>query len=660
MEHDKTFITLLFHNKGIDLINLPHILNNKLATKTIPLYFKTKKPPCVSYKYTHTTANAIFNHKEVCHSFQANINPIDVQCHCSAAEPCYKHDNIGHVITGNLDIVDNLELKNLLKKGPKFRIQNNINWKKNHKLISEAIEQYIRKWAKREDVEVSCLKEYKEAVMKLVNQKITSLKKIKTHHPNVLDKPRVRDELNRLKQSFVLAPADKATNNVIIICKKWYLEQMCNELNLTSNKNNTSAYQIVKDKINLDIVQEHQVFNDTHKLPKLLKEPGLPIIYGLPKMHKTIPKLRYISASCNSSIKGLDKLMTRCLAAVHQAMIAYCQGIKRYSGFHRMWILDNSQQLKEYISLINAQSDAVIISTWDFSTLYTTIPHNKLKTEMGKLLQFVFKFKKSKHISVKLEKAFFSNKEYKGYKSFSPTELIYFLEYLIDNIYVVFGDTLHKQIVGIPMGMCCAPLLANLFLMSYEYRFMEVLEKENPSHARLFGFTFRYIDDLISVNNPVFESYLQKIYPAELSITKENTSDHQASYLDLSISIESSKFHTKLYDKRDDFSFEIVNYPFPIASNIPKKPAYGVYASRIIAFARACDHYNDFSARHSALCATLLKQGYRYRLLVNQLRKTFGKHTTLFAKYNRPVGALVDDVPLPAILFGGRKVTRRR
>ena len=332
----------------------------------------------------------------------------------------------------------------------------------------------------------------------------------------------------------------------------------------------------------------------------------------------------------------------------------------RYSGFHRMWILENSSQLKEEITHINNQSKAKCISTWDFSTLYTTIPHDKLIAEMEKLLKFVFKAKKSEYISVKLGKAFFSNKEYKGYKNLTEIQVLFHLESLIDNIYVVFGDTLHKQTVGIPMGMCCAPLLANLFLMSYEYRFMESLEKDKPFHARLYGFTFRYIDDLISINNPVFERYLQDIYPAELSVTKETESDQQASYLDLYIYVEGGQFHTKLYDKRDDFNFSIVNYPYPTDSNIPEKPAYGVYASRIIAFARTCDHYVDFQERHNALCETLFRQGFRYRYVVKQLKKTFSRHNILFAKYNKPVAALKDDIPLPAALSNQRFVTIRR
>ena len=324
-----------------------------------------------------------------------------------------------------------------------------------------------------------------------------------------------------------------------------------------------------------------------------------------------------------------------------------------------MWILDNSMQLKEHLSSINEQSKSTRVTTWDFSTLYTTIPHDKLKAKMKETLQFVFKASKKDFFCVNLRKAFLSTKEYKGYRCISPSLATLFLDYLIDNIYVEFGHTLHKQTIGIPMGMCCAPLLANLFLMSYEYKFMESLEKENKFHAKLFNSTFRYIDDLISLNNIVFERYLDKIYPPELSITKETNSDKEASYLDLLITVKDDKFHTKLYDKRDDFDFEIVNYPHPVTSNIPEKPAYGVYASRIISFARACDHFIDFSERHISLCESLLRQGFKYGFLCKQLCSTYKKHKILFDKYAKSYGDIRDDIPLPVMVNHAQHVTIR-
>ena len=340
-------------------------------------------------------------------------------------------------------------------------------------------------------------------------------------------------------------------------------------------------------------------------------------------------------------------------------MKLYCKGIHRYSGYNRMWILDNSMQLKEHLSVLNEQSRSTSISTWDFSTLYTTIPHDKLKSKIKGLIQFVFRVSKKSFFCVNLRKAFLSNKEYKGYKCIGSTLANCFLDYLIDNIYVEFGNTLHRQTIGIPMGMCCAPLLANLFLMSYEYDFMETLEKKNKSDAKLFNFTFRYIDDLISLNNTVFESYLNQIYPPELSITKETNSDKVASYLDLLITVKDGQFHTKLYDKRDDFNFKIVNYPYPLASNIPEKPAYGVYASRVISFARACNHYDDFSERHISLCNSLLRQGYRYRLLCKQLGCTYNKHKEMFAKYSKSIEDIRREIPLPVMACRTQFVTVR-
>jgi hypothetical protein len=97
------------------------------------------------------------------------------------------------------------------------------------------------------------------------------------------------------------------------------------------------------------------------------------------------------------------------------------------------------------------------------------------------------------------------------------------LEFLIYNIFVSFGGTLFQQVVGIPMGMNCAPLLADLFLYSYESKFLQKLVKDKKIHeARAFNFTYRYIDDVLSINNFRFAEFLPLIYPPELEV-KETT-----------------------------------------------------------------------------------------------------------------------------------------
>jgi hypothetical protein len=88
---------------------------------------------------------------------------------------------------------------------------------------------------------------------------------------------------------------------------------------------------------------------------------------------------------------------------------------------------------------------------------------------------------------------------------FSETDIFNMLEFLIDNIFVIFGGRVFQQTVGIPMGTNCAPLLADLFLYSYEADFIQGLLKINKKKlARSFNFTFRYTDDVLSLNNSRF------------------------------------------------------------------------------------------------------------------------------------------------------------
>ena len=171
------------------------------------------------------------------------------------------------------------------------------------------------------------------------------------------------------------------------------------------------------------------------------------------------------------------------------------------------------------------------------------------------------------------------------------------LDFLIDNIFVQCGGLVFQQTIGIPMGTNCAPLLADLFLHSYEAEFLQgLLQKKYRKLAQTFNFSFRYIDDVLSLNNSRFCDYLHLIYPSELEIKDTTDTPKSASYLDLHLEIDNGgRLTTKLYDKRDDFTFPIVNFPF-ISSNIPAAPAYGVYISQLIPYSRACCQCSDPAA----------------------------------------------------------------
>ena len=114
----------------------------------------------------------------------------------------------------------------------------------------------------------------------------------------------------------------------------------------------------------------------------------------------------------------------------------------------------------------------------------------------------------------------------------------------------------------------------------------------------------------LSLNNSRFGDFADRIYPIVLEIKNTTDTDTSASYIGLHLDIDSEgRLRTKLYDKRDDFNFPIVNFPF-ICSNIPAVPAYGVYITQLIRYSRACGSYQDFRNRGLLLTRKLLNQGF--------------------------------------------------
>ena len=101
--------------------------------------------------------------------------------------------------------------------------------------------------------------------------------------------------------------------------------------------------------------------------------------------------------------------------------------------------------------------------------------------------------------------------------------------------------------------------------------------------------------------------------------------------LDLNLSIHNDIVSTKIYDKRDDFNFDIVNFPF-FDGDVTQRPSYGVYISQLIRFARASSHVTYFNNRNKFLTAKLLKQGYRYHNIRKAFSKFYRSHFELIEK----------------------------
>ena len=123
-------------------------------------------------------------------------------------------------------------------------------------------------------------------------------------------------------------------------------------------------------------------------------------------------------------------------------------------------------------------------------------------------------------------------------------------------------------------------------------------------------------------------------YPPLLEVKETTDTASSASFLDLFLEFDDSgQICTKIYDKRDDFNFKIINFP-NMCSNIPASPAYGDYISQLIRYARASRNYSDFLKRHLQLRNMLLDQGYTKIRLIRSLKKLIFRYQDLVEIYS--------------------------
>ena len=227
------------------------------------------------------------------------------------------------------------------------------------------------------------------------------------------------------------------------------------------------------------------------------------------------------------------------------------------------------------------------------------------------------------------------------------------MTFLLDNFFIRFGTKLYRQVDGITMGTNCAPLVADLFLFCYERDFMMFLSDDTQADdIDAFNTTSRYLDDILNINNVYFVNMASQIYPSDLQLNKANTFDTEAAFLYLHLSISNDIISTKIYDKRDDFDFEIVNFPC-LDGDVPRSTSYGVYISQLIRFARASSYFADLNTLKSFLTQKLLKQGYQYHNLRKAFSKLYRRYYDLISKFQVGLKSLLRQKLSEPYFYGG-------
>lgn len=204
------------------------------------------------------------------------------------------------------------------------------------------------------------------------------------------------------------------------------------------------------------------------------------------------------------------------------------------------------------------------------------------------------------------------------------TSVMDLVRFLVENTFLVNGQQLRRQVVGIPMGTNCAPALANLYLYSYECEFIDrIVDSYGADYAKSFHESYRLIDDTLSVHNPYWREWVSKpaeeggIYPRALTLNDTTISDTCVHFLGMEISEPhrpDGKLVVDVFDKRREFPFDVRRYPH-MCSLIPRSIPYGVFTGQLHRFSRICSEPSSFVRNALFVARTLRQQGCSKRVL---------------------------------------------
>ena len=185
-----------------------------------------------------------------------------------------------------------------------------------------------------------------------------------------------------------MTPIDKASSNVAIICKRYYVEVVLKEIGILGSGSDTyEKANRSKD----EIIDDNRVYSERLGYTLSEKELDLPTMYWIPKMHKNPTKHRFIVASKSCSTKQLSTAVSNTFKLIHRQTENFHRYSKFDANYNKFWVIQNVDPVLDTLKKINGKNSAKRISCFDFSTLYTNIPHDKLLEKLNDLVDFAFK-----------------------------------------------------------------------------------------------------------------------------------------------------------------------------------------------------------------------------------------------------------------------------
>ena len=442
----------------------------------------------------------------------------------------------------------------------------------------------------------------------------------------------LKEAIRNLQKHFVISSADKASNNIIFVCKKFYVQVICKELGI-SNVNGVLSIQgnAVYHPVSADIsnlISNHERYANSLGLECDVDNRILPNFFAIPKLHKNPYKFRFIAGARFCSTKKLSCFLHRILQHFRSHLKNYCQVVKLRSGKNLFWSINSSLQLQQLIEKANLRREVTEIFAGDFSTMFTSLEHNIIISSLDKLIDFLFANASKRFICISPYNTFYSHTVCKNSKTLSleSEQCKTLVRFIVHNTFVQFAGLVFQQVIGIPMGGNASPLLADLTLAFLEFDFLR-----SSSSSLKYTLVGRYVDDMVCLNSHGFEDVIKGLYPSSLPI--EKTSDClKASFLDSALLVENGKIVSSVYNKTDAFSFSVIHYS-SASSNVHSAIGPRVFYSELIRFARISNNKTMFENKIRHLFQLFIGLGHDKFILIRTLVRWFYAQPSLVCKF---------------------------
>jgi hypothetical protein len=635
------YLVVPFINKAVESLNLENLMKQSKIRKNLPpeliksfvnyrITYKNDPPISLSVCNYGKYLNNLDNHKLK--------RILESPCECSNSTFIYKPVN--HIITGNLEIISNSFTREVLSKGAKFRIPTQIDFPETQTAMANVIYKYFNTFANKHGIPMTNLLKPLKIAYAILNHRLKYIQ-IQQEAINNFDirYHQISDVIQGLHSKFIIAPADKASNNFVFICKKYYTEVLCRELGISIFNNKVRAtgnpvytnFMIPNDYL-FDL---HQLLGTKYNLSLDEENRTIPKIFAIPKLHKNPYKFRFISGATKSSNKPLSLHLLQFLLALRDHFYHYTSKKGKDMKINLKWSINNSDGA---LAMFNRPKTLNQMITADFSTLFTALPHQTIQNSLDTIIDICFKNANKKYLGVNKNPRVFSYDYFNDcsqtkYNFISCHNLKSLTNTIIKENYVRFADFNFRQDVGVAMGNPASPVLADLTLSALEYLYL--INPVNRQKAYLCRNVVRYIDDLGSVNNSQFKEIASEIYPVEIPLNFTEPSDTEVNFLDLQIYLNplcSPSKRITIYDKTRDFNFQVKKY-IHIDSNVHTKLGLNVFSSQLIRLGRYCNNISDYRNELNLLIRNTSGNGFSLDDIFNLYFSVFQNHSVLFQKF---------------------------